>query len=312
MKKKFILLMLVILFSNTIYSHDQLVHQHIVRQAWQLLVLSYPELANSEMAQYIGTNETSNGSSELSWGASKVVSGAWLEDEYDVVYHYGIAEIPNFNQTLTPELVQIFVMNAETKRAAFSSISHFWNADGGANSETVLSDYASGIYWSYSAPNAMQKMYKYLNGNYDNRYLLSSANMFSSCSDIGYGWDFYMGNLFDLYFNEIQANAVRYLDINLDWVSTTCPQFYLNKGEVYEIFGRMCHLLGDMSVPAHVHCTSHAGTSGMYCDLYENNVQNFTLHTAQAIYNNGGRYIDPFVNYVDPLYYLNVLHESNN
>ncbi len=306
MKKNFFIpiVILIQLFSSIIYSHDQSVHQHIVREAWKLLLLSYPQLANSEMNQYIGTNETTSTGSEKSWGARKIVSGSWMEDEYDIVYHYGIGNTPNFNQTITPEVADIFFMDDETERKAFVSITHFWDADGGVNNQSFLNDGSGLKYWSFSVTNAMQKMYKYLYGNYNNRYLLSNNNYFGCGDQIGTGWDFQMANLFNLYNAVTKVKAVQYQDIAVDWVLTSCPEFYMEHGDIYEILGRMAHLLGDMSVPAHVHSTSHAGSSGFYSDLYENNVSNFTLYTAESIWNNGGRFVNPYVNYVDPLYYL--------
>jgi hypothetical protein len=79
----------------------------------------------------------------------------------------------------------------------------------------------------------------------------------------------------------------------------------LQKKWIYEILGRMCHLLGDMSVPAHVHCNSHAGLHGMYSDLYEINAPNFHLWTADEIFAQSKTFIDPITQtWSDPLYYL--------
>jgi hypothetical protein len=298
--KKLILLILLIC-SPVFFPHGQTMHQYIVREAFKLLIKSYPILANSEMATYIGFNETSN-SIDKSWGAGKIVSGAWIEDEYDIVYHYGIGNIPNFNQWTSNLYANLFNGG---NREAFTSITHFWDADGGLNKTTDLSDNASGIYWSFSCENAMQKMNKYFNGDFDNRYMYVHAVYWAGCeSQISLANDMKMYNLFELYKKTKQVSCVRYLDISLDWVPTDCPIWDYPTPFVYEQLGRMCHLLGDMSVPAHVHCNSHACTKGMYCDEYENNASTYHLWTADEIYAQDKTYIDPYNSWSTPLYYL--------
>lgn len=175
MKKIIILLYLISSSYGLAYDQkDYHIHQHIVKEAFKLLLLSYPELQYTELATYIGIDETNSNSMYHSWGDGTVVSGSWIEDEYDIVYHYGIWSAPEFNQTLTPELVQLFLA-PDKIRESFVSITHFWDADGGLNKSTDLSDYALGVYWSYSSENAMQKMFKYFNGDFQNRCLSKMA-----------------------------------------------------------------------------------------------------------------------------------------
>ncbi len=300
----------VIIFVLTVFrvsAHDQNnyhIHQHIVREAFKLLLLSYPELQNTDLSTYIGIDETNSNSMYKSWGDGTVVSGSWIEDEYDIVYHYGIWSAPEFNQTLTPELVQLF-LSPETIRQVFVSITHFWDADGGLDKSTFLSDYASGIYWSYSCENAMQKMLKYFNGNFQNRCLSKNKMMWNQCSYVTTATDFSMKNIIDLYkqYGTIQIQATQHLGLN-GWETNNCPNLFLQKKWIFEILGRMCHLLADMSVPAHVHCNSHAGTSGMYYDVYEKNVQNYHLWTANEIYAQGKTYLNPYQGWDSPLVYL--------
>jgi hypothetical protein len=204
--------LLFILFVCTclLHAHQQPLHQHIVREAFKLLLKSHPELQNSEMAQYIGNSETNTTGLFNSWEDGTVAAGAWIEDEYDIVYHYGYYNVPNFNQTLTPGLADIF----SNIRDSYTSITHFWRADGGLNQPTDLSDYATvlGIptYWSFSCENAMQKMYKYYNGDYLNRCVAKSKVGWSGCDYPGAMiTDFQMKNLIDLYnsFGTIQIQA---------------------------------------------------------------------------------------------------------
>ena len=117
--------------------------------------------------------------------------------------------------------------------------------------------------------------------------------------------DFAMHNLLDLY-NNFGTMQIQGVDYFFDgWEATNCPNLYLQKKWIYEILGRMCHLLGDMSVPAHVHSNSHACSSGMYCDLYENNELNLHLWTADEIFAQNQTYINSFSQiWSDPIYYL--------
>ena len=136
-------ILLLLFFSGAciLNAHQQSLHQHIVREAFKLLLLSCPELQNSEMVQYIGNSENNSNSGYNSWGDGTVAAGAFLEDEYDIVYHYGLWDSPNFNQTITPEIYSIFFMNAEQMRHSLTSITHFWNADGGLNQPiNILTD----------------------------------------------------------------------------------------------------------------------------------------------------------------------------
>ncbi len=90
---------LCIVLTIPLSAHEQVGHQHITREAFKLLQKSFPgQLA--DMANYIGTNETQNAYNAKSFGVGKIVSGAWIEDEYDIAYHYGIGKAPSYNQTL--------------------------------------------------------------------------------------------------------------------------------------------------------------------------------------------------------------------
>lgn len=298
-----------------INAHEQLMHQHITREAFKLLQKSFPGQL-TEMASYVGTNEVwSGGSADGSFGALRIVSGAWLEDEYDVVYHYGIGEIPNFNQQIP---LWYFAIGGPffPYRDAFTCISHFWNADGGISEETHLSDDLwDGDHWttwSFDCENAYQKMVKYLNGNYD--FLWAYKNGLMSWTWCGGNslqlmTKFNIAGLIDLYNAEEDFQAISYFGEDAYWHNTSCPSWdtsYLQffKAHAYEILGRMCHLIQDMSVPAHVHCTSHVGTYGMYSDYYENNASNFQMWTGDSIYNQGDQFICPYNSVNDPIFYL--------
>jgi len=158
-----ILTTLVLMFSSTLFPHQQSIHQYITREAFQLLIRSHPQLASSEMATYVGNNQTST-PYDRSWGAGKIVSGAWIEDEYDIVYHYGIGRNPTFNQWTANAYYSLFSGGA---REAFTSITHFWDADNGDNSTiNIPNDLNRCPLEGGKIPNAYWKAMHYVNGNW--------------------------------------------------------------------------------------------------------------------------------------------------
>ena len=305
----FTFIFLSITISN-ILAHQQSVHQYITKEAFKLLKKSYPTQL-SEMESYLGNSEIWSGNSaDGSFGALKIVSGAWLEDEYDVVYGYGITKQPNYNQSLPVNtLISIFGSLKEAHR----SITHFWNADNGEGAPTDLNDNSNYGYWSFTIPeNAMQKIRKYQNGLYDFIWAYNNNMMSWSWCDLNslqLITKFSVPDVVNFYKSSETFQAISYLAEDAKWYSTNCPSWdasYQNfqKAHAYEILGRMCHLLQDMSVPAHVHCDAHAGKNGMYSDYYEINAPNFHMWTADEIYASGKTFINPYNSWSDPLYYL--------
>ena len=178
MKKKSIILLLLLLFCLTLFAHKQDMHQHITREAFSLLKRSFPTgfTGLDEMEQHLGYDEVNNTSLDfLSIGDFKIVAGAWNEDEYDIVHHYGIPRSPDYFDDGQNALINLFV-SADDNRKMHTSVSHFWNANSGENSYVTLSDeilhplYQG--YFLFSIPeNAMLKMRKYISGNYIERRL---------------------------------------------------------------------------------------------------------------------------------------------
>lgn len=254
MKKKIFcsIFALAFVFGRTIIAHDQAMHQYLTREAFNLLKMSFPGQL-SEMSSYIGTNEEDNTDNVRSFGSFKIVSGAWIEDEYDIVYHYGIGADPVYNQSvpvnLLMELYDIFDED-EVRRAAHTCITHFWNADNGENASTFLNDNTNLIilpYWSFSInENACLKISLYKNGGYDFRHLYHSwtnvPGLYLTCL----GWDGNYQSLVDLYQNG-NYKIVSYLGVDLSWHPISdYPWVQMGiatrKGYAYEILGRMCHL----------------------------------------------------------------------
>jgi len=306
-------------FMISLQGHQQEMHQHITREAFRLLEKSFPDNFNGldEMANYLGMGDNENLIDPVlyhSIGALKIVAGAWFADEYDIVYHYGSFLVPDYNNV--PPWLEELIFSNDYNTAAHTTVSHFWNADQGENSHTYLDDtivYGELSYdWELEiSRNAMKKMRKYVNGEYNCRWFYADEinwGEYGSCL----ANDFNIPVLFDLYHGTEPLAAVSCLiDGETSWEQVSSPVLdfpdEIRKGIVYNLLGRMCHLLQDMSVPAHAHNTSHAGIYGMYSDFLESNEMEY--HTSFQNWNADqvsiqyGDLLNPY-QHSDPLYYL--------
>jgi len=310
------------------FSYGQDMHQYITKEAFKLLQKSFPGKLN-EMANKIGTTETkSTATSDLTWGAGRIVSGAWIEDEYDVVYHYGIGSYPELSSTFTDNILHAYVdVFQGDPRKAFTFISHFWDADLGRQAPTVLSDSKPSA-WSFSVPcNAYKKSISYINGDYVFRRLYSTpiqSDCFNAKDIVRSDWKTLSLLGFYQFTKSSGAsgymNSISYTNATGVHSSTACYEGY-DIARAYEILGRMCHLLQDMAVPEHVHNEEHADQAGMRSSYYEKNCSQYHQWTADELFGNklvatgtdndlGGRgltYISPFFNNeidADPVYNL--------
>ncbi|MCK4979194.1 MAG: hypothetical protein KAS62_02305 [Candidatus Delongbacteria bacterium] len=78
-------------YSNT--KCKQSVHQLLTKEGFNLLKSALNNRAElTEMESYIGDNETMPSTGVMSIGDGTIVSGAWVEDEYDIVYWYGMMD----------------------------------------------------------------------------------------------------------------------------------------------------------------------------------------------------------------------------
>lgn len=76
--KNLLVLLSLILLSNLLFGHGKEVHKYIVREAWKLVEYQMPEMSQSPMKNWVGTDETIY--------YSKIVAGAYNEDEQDIIY----------------------------------------------------------------------------------------------------------------------------------------------------------------------------------------------------------------------------------
>lgn len=285
------------------HAHAQHVHQYIVKEAYELLRAQHGDIP--EMQNHVGGLEQSYAGA-YAWQLPYLTTGAWREDVEDPIFGYRINNLLN-NYSLV-------------------SISHFWDADQGdlnsnlfrvnpigipfdigpyENSYDKLMRYASGgwILWYQDTIIVQQES----NGHY---LLLSSASVPDPFPFRGVplAYDrlvnFYQNHRMTLRADVLGAYVV--FDINdQTFITDQTPISIVVFSEVrdrivWEALGRMCHLLGDLSVPAHSRRDEH----GLDADSYENWIggsgQPYTVWNAA----NAGPVVDPYTSDNDPLHYL--------
>jgi hypothetical protein len=254
MKKKLLFIWLLLLSAiMPSHAHKEWVHQYMVQQAYLFMenqIGPVPLIKNS-----VGLN-SSNGPFRGAGQAyfldfPQIAGGAWREDVDDWVYGY----TTNPNNGNTP------------------SITHFWTADGGDDVRTVNNGF------TYYA-NAWEKARVYLfcrdrNGSHDVTVPWNNGNGFKKYH-ITYTSliEFYKGNFRFNYSTDVDGNNRVEMNYSTQGFTTFSQQLAL------QILGRVAHLLGDMSVPAHVHSHLHPCPAGLP-DYYEN-------HMGGVWYNNSG------------------------
>ncbi len=310
-------IVLLTLICINVYAHKQELHQHITREAFQLLKFSFPEGFSGldDIEDFLGYDETTEDGYCPSIGREFIVAGAWMEDVYDIVYHYGCYDIPNYNDT-PPWVEGLLFGNNEDNRKAHSTITHFWNSDNGENAQTYLTDtiHLGELQhtWEFTiSENSLKKIRKYVSGDYIERRIYPDGIWFDAVDppvQIQYS-DWNLPGIVDTYHANGVQEIIGYLTLWGDYVEADGYVSLSNSGKqrAYNRFGRMCHLLQDMSVPAHVHSTSHACRMGMHCDYFEENEMgyhnNYHTWTADEIFEDIGSFINPYI-HEDPIYYL--------
>ncbi len=248
--KKITIILYLIFFIN-VYGHEQNVHRYIVSQAWQLLTYQKPELSNSPMAPWIG----SLGNTTY---LTSIISGAHNEDRQDIIYMNCGFNLNMFGINIVP--------------CTRTTINHFWNADYGDNDPVTILG---------TDDNALKKSEHLWYGTHNFFVGVSFANygVVDKVDHGGLATLYQTGNVKWIgYWNSIG----QYFSKNLDKTYSTEYRRRIS----YDILGRICHLLADMSVPAHTHNDAHSPVSEEGTDDFEqwvkNNHYNYTWVDALA------------------------------
>ncbi|MCB0746858.1 MAG: T9SS type A sorting domain-containing protein [Ignavibacteriae bacterium] len=250
------------------------VHQLLTRDAFELLIMQYPEIECSEMNNHLGYYFSHQGP----WTEGTITTGSYREDEEDIVY---------------------------SNEGYYTTINHFWRADWGDNSK-----------WQYPVnfgnyhKNAYQKARVLIYGHdiEGHKKILIHGNSLANenvCVQAERdGLIISYNSIFD-FFNTGNYYVEGY-ELNDDYhlLNYRCGPYVLNKTKrdliIYEILGRVAHLLGDMGVPAHAHNDAHP-SSDLYEDDYMDSGTAINFNEYDAI--NVGGLIDVRSKY-DPLRYL--------
>lgn len=190
------------------------------------------------------------------------------------------------------------------------SSTHFWYSDDGDELNTTM---RAGVTFlgthvvSFTVPNAYQKFMKFSNPNrswtlkyYDGNTARQSTFTKAGGGTITITWydclGFQYNSLKDLYLTG-RAWIVGHYNSLGQWINCDY-ELVLGQGWrdafTWELLGRMCHLLQDMSVPAHANIDPHGDDPALIEDYYENYFGYDFYWNAQNIYSQIGGMINPY------------------
>jgi hypothetical protein len=259
--KKVIFALLGLIIYLQCFSQERLspdTHEYVTEQSWELLKYEFPWYRYSEMNNAIGNSgETPP---QFSFQRGKIVAGSYIEDEEEIMYDFTGWTICDWGERFTS--------------------THFWDAD----VSDIFRWNQNGI---CSYPNALMKAINYWNGTDDNgdAFLWLEAPAFPFIISVnGYnyrmavcisystldnafkdpnnilveGYGFYSGDNFIPYEVNPPQPIIPFLLSNTIQGSMTDQEIRkLMKKVIWEIVGRICHLIEDQGVPAHVHNDPH-------------------------------------------------------
>ena len=256
MKKVFILMLM--LTNSVLFGHEQNVHRYIVSEAWKLLTHEKPELSNTIMDPWIG----SEGNTSY---FTSVIAGSHNEDQQDIIWMNCGFNLNFFGIEIVP--------------CVKTTINHFWNADfGDSDPVTIIGN----------DPNALEKAKHLWYGTHSSLIGISfdqygvvdkvEHNDLPTLHNTGYVQWLGYWNSIGQYFSKNE--------------SKTYSENYRRRVS-YDNLGRICHLLADMSVPAHAHNDAHSPVSEDGTDSYEQwMMSNYSSYTWQDALSQGGTLLD--------------------
>ncbi len=289
MKKCFLIMSFLIFYVST-NAHQQHVHQYLTQEGYKLLK-NYIGGDITQMLSHLG-----NGPVGPIWTNGTLTAGAWREDEEDIVYGYYQVCVGDPTGALIP-------------------ITHFWDADRGdasVNSFDVSWWFFTGNIGPYE--NAYTKISHFAYGGYILffniypyiRVQKPNGQWLRLIPGTPHGVALSYSSIIDLYkYKRLTTEMIgSYMMYNEStggyeyFFGTVYVSDDFRDKLVWEILGRMCHLIQDMSVPAHTRCDEHGLTRDDYeYWVAENN--HWTYWNA----NNSGGLLNPYVS-SNPIHYL--------
>ena len=320
------IVLLFVVFVSICFPYKQSMHQYITAEAYKLLKnqLGYDipvmvDKIGGTSTWYIG---------DRNWQRRYIATGAWREDVDDIVFGYASNCPPPTG--ILGETFAILLKAMNDNNEWYSSVTHFWYADEGDNT-LVSMNAASHMFPPSSGPiltstffiqNAYQKISKFAYANRGFTIKYTDGNH-------GHSSDFYLPNgsiktisWFDqlgIEYNSLselyttgRAWIVGYYDSNGQWINSNLNpelpiEVRLGSGWrdafVWEILGRMSHLLEDMSVPAHANIDPHGNDDALIQDYYENYFGDNFYWDADNTFSQVGGFVNPYQS-SNPLHFL--------
>jgi len=297
--KKILFFLALLIINVNIFGHKEITHKYITVRAFQLLRMNVGEIPT--MSANLGTTDNYyNG--DYAFHRQKITSGAYREDHDDLVYGYDSHIGDGIGMDFDDWLI---------------SITHFWNADAGDNStnDIYYTGWPSHSHYNLTGhpfPNAYTKFMKYANPNkfWEIKFKLNPGQSTFTKSSGGsitvtqYGGVGFKYNSLKNLYKTGEAWLTGYYGLNGDWVICNY-QIILGQGWrdalAWEILGRMCHLLQDMSVPAHVNVDEH----GSFPDSYENYMGEYSNYFVSDVELSQMTFINPYYyQSSNPLHFL--------
>jgi hypothetical protein len=296
--KKILFALILLIFTNDLFPQIEdnrlvtCIHKYVTFQAWELIKYIHPEVEFTKMHKAMKNPVTGQYSDPMSnefdgnkpWELGSIITGSFREDEEDPVYCY----CGPFNSSLTKP--------------------HFWDADygdygWGYGHDVEGSNEKMKAYWTSEIPGggghrisvgpikksngdivSISVRYDNLANLYKNRVwgIIDYIRPYSPCNE--YEWIPILGSypLVDFFMYECGMSE----DVAVKQKNKI----------VWEIVGRMCHLIQDMGVPAHVHNDGHP-ISDYYETEFLGNQQNYKYKNYMDAYNQGIYFNeDPIIN----------------
>lgn len=250
--------LLIITFCSPLYAHKEPTHQYIIKEAYSLLVhhlgTSIPEFDKHILGNNgLCTEGEFDKLADFHWQYSTVAGGAWSEDIQDPIRFMHEKDI-------------FFGLG----KGSLTSINHFWDPD--SKNPQYNESFRLALnhnpwpysWWDFSVCSMAHNL----------DFYIDTDLMAYKKAIIYLGIKEYRPKITDYAFFTCKGQSIMspvYFGYSLsDWYhdffqyGDTVLQ-NRKKDIIYQFIGRVCHLLGDMSIPAHVHCDEH----GLWHDPYE-------------------------------------------
>ncbi|HZW39053.1 MAG TPA: LD-carboxypeptidase [Ignavibacteriaceae bacterium] len=278
MKKMFYL---ILIFTTSIYSYTENTHQWLTIQSYYLLKKNLGlDINTLNTHLHIDYSLDEGGA----WQVPYITRGANLEDRIDPVYNYCLSNPPKiYGDAILSVLLSGPILGSIVQAFTgwpsdfFVSTTHFWNPDLGDDLSTKMHAETPNDDFYIKIPNAYKKFLNYANGDYDLSVNLvlygfpTNSDGSGSCATqraiVTFRYNTLPGlyNTRQLYVTKITWLSGEQTIYNSPILFTSNYWSSLNNSThsnfidciIYETLGRMCHLLQDMSVPAHTKVDEH-------------------------------------------------------